>query len=196
MLVLDVEASGTEANLHSVVSIGAIDLANPERRFYVECRIWPGAKVMSGALAVNGFTEAEIIDVSKLTEAEAIQQFIEWTKHLDNHTILGQNPSFDRDMVRHACLRAGIAFDLPYRTLDTHTMAFMHMTQRGANIPFDEQRRRTDLNLNTILQYCGVPAEPDPHNALTGAMCHAEVASRLLYNQKLLPEFEDCEIPW
>lgn len=35
-----------------------------------------------------------------------------------------------------------------------------------------------------------------PHNALTGAMSHAEVTSRLLYDKKLLPEFEQFDIPW
>jgi hypothetical protein len=38
--------------------------------------------------------------------------------------------------------------------------------------------------------------EPDPHNALTGTLWHAEVTSRLLYDKKLLPEFEQFEIPW
>ena len=38
--------------------------------------------------------------------------------------------------------------------------------------------------------------EPSPHNALTGALCHAEVIERLLYGRKLLPEFTQYEIPW
>jgi hypothetical protein len=27
-------------------------------------------------------------------------------------------------------------------------------------------------------------------------MCHAEVISRLLYDKKLLPEFDQYDIPW
>ena len=42
----------------------------------------------------------------------------------------------------------------------------------------------------------GIPEEPQPHNALTGAKSHAEVISRLLYDKKLLPEFELFAIPW
>jgi len=196
MIALDIEASGTDYSLHSIVSIGAIDTLHPERRFYVECRVWDGAKIMQDTLKVNGFTEAEITDKNKLTEAEAVRQFIEWSQHMDDRTILGQNPSFDRDMVRAAALRAGIAFDFSYRTLDTHTMAYTHMVGKGIVPPHDVSRRRTDLTLDKILEYCGIPEEPQPHNALTGAMCHAEVANRLLFNKKLLPEFAHYEIPW
>lgn len=196
MIALDIEASGTDYSVHSIVSIGAVDINHPERRFYVECRVWDGAKIMEDALKVNGFTEAEITDKNKLTEAEAVRQFIEWSQHMDDRTILGQNPSFDRDMLRAATLRAKLNFDFSYRTLDTHTIAYTHMSLQGIKPPHDEQRRRTDLTLDKVLEYCGIPEEPHPHNALTGAMCHAEVGSRLLFNKKLLPEFSQYEIPW
>ncbi len=196
MLVLDIEASGTEYQTHSIVSLGAIDLDNPERRFYEECRIWDGAHIMDGALAVNGYTEAEITDPKKQTEAELIQRFMEWSQHIGNRTLVGQNVSFDRDFVHAACNRAGLPYDLAYRTLDTHSLCYMHMLKRGLTPPIDLQHRRSALNLDAILNYCGIPDEPDPHNALTGAMCHAEVVSRLLYDKKLLPEFMQYPIPW
>jgi DNA polymerase III epsilon subunit-like protein len=34
MIALDLEASGTEPHIHSIVSIGAIDLNDPTRQFY------------------------------------------------------------------------------------------------------------------------------------------------------------------
>lgn len=196
MIILDIEASGTENQIHSIVSIGAVDFANPERRFYKECRIWEGAHIMEGALEVNGFTEAEITDPCKETEAEIVQAFMEWTMEAGDRTLVGQNVSFDRDFVHAACNRAHIQYDLPYRTLDTHTMAYMHMLKRGLTPPFDEQHKRSALDLDAILNYCGIPSEPEPHNALTGALCHGEVASRLLHDKKLLPEFEQYSVPW
>ena len=54
----------------------------------------------------------------------------------------------------------------------------------------------SSLNLDAVLNYCGIPDEPEPHNALTGAKCNAEVISRLLNDKKLLPEFSQYEIPW
>ncbi len=196
MIVLDVEASGTDYEQHSIVSLGAIDFSDPTRQLYLECRIWDGAKIMDGALEVNGFSEAAITDVSKLTEAELVRDFLEWTQHSADRTLVGQNVSFDRDFVRAACERAHLAYDLPYRTIDTHTLCYMHMVHRGLTPPLDTQHRRTNLDLDAILEYCGIPEEPHPHNALTGAKCHAEVASRLLYGRGLLPEFSEYLVPW
>lgn len=196
MLILDIEASGTNYEKHSIVSIGALDFNNPDNRFYGECRIWEGAHIMEGALEVNGYTETQITDSTKKSEAELINEFLLWSEGLTDRTLAGQNVSFDRDMARAATSRAGLNWNLAYRTLDTHTMCWMHMVKAGLNPPLDEEHRRSALNLDAVLNYCGIPDEPDPHNALTGAMCHAEVASRLLNDKKLLPEFAAFEIPW
>lgn len=196
MLVLDIEGSGTNYEKHSIVSIGAIDLANPDNRFYGECRIWEGAHVMEDALKVNGFTEAEITDITKPSEGELVIEFMKWADALPDRTLAGQNVSYDRDMLRAACGRAGIDWHLAYRTIDTHTLCWMHMVKRGLTPPLDVEHRRSALNLDAVLNYCGIPDEPEPHNALTGAMSHAEVISRLLYDKKLLSEFTQYEIPW
>jgi len=151
---------------------------------------------MDGALKVNGFTEAEITDSSKESEAELIVRFLRWSEDLKDRTLAGQNVSFDRDMLRAGAERAGLNWNLAYRTLDTHTMCWMHVVRSGNQPPLDEDHKRSALDLNAILNYCGIPSEPDPHNALTGALCHGEVASRLMHNKKLLPEFDQYEIPW
>lgn len=196
MIIVDVEASGTNYEKHSIVSIGALSLDDPKNRFYQECHIWEGAHIMEGALRVNGFTEAEITDSEKSSEAEVVTAWLEWTQHFANRTLVGQNVSFDRDMLRAAAARAGCSWDLAYRTIDTHTLCWMHMIKAGVTPPVDAQHRRSALNLNMILNYCGIPQEPDPHNALTGALCHAEVTARLLYDNPLLPEFAAYKIPW
>lgn len=194
MIVVDVEASGTEYHKHSIVSIGAIDFDNPNNQFYDECKIWDGAHIMDGALAVNGFTEAEITDPRKKTEAEIVKAFLAWAEDIEERTLAGQNVSFDRDFIRAGAERAGVDWTLAYRTIDTHTLAWMHMVKRGLNIP--TVKHRSALDLDAVLNYVGVPDEPTPHNALTGAMSHAEVISRTLYDKKMLPEFEQFEIPW
>jgi DNA polymerase III epsilon subunit-like protein len=196
MLVIDIEATGTDATIHSMLSIGAIDGTDPVRQFYGECRRFDGAHVMSEALAVNGFTMEQIDDGTKPTEAELVQQFISWAALCRDVTLCGQNVSFDRSYIEAACKRAGIAFPFPHRTFDTHTMCYMHMTQRGILPPFDAAHKHTALNLNAVLNYCGIPSEPNPHNALTGAKCHAEVATRLLHGKGLLPEFSQYPMLW
>lgn len=196
MLVVDIEASGLSAQKCSILSIGALDLDHPENRFYGECRVWDGAHVSDEALEVNGFTKEQTIDPAKKSEAELITEFLEWSQHLSDRTLTGQNPSFDRDFLREAAERAGLSWDLAHRTIDTHSLAYMHIVKRGLPAPLDPQHRRSNLDLDAILNYCGIPDEPMPHNALTGALSHAEVASRLLFDRKLLPEFDQYAIPW
>ncbi|HMO77760.1 MAG TPA: 3'-5' exonuclease [Candidatus Paceibacterota bacterium] len=196
MIVIDIEGSGTNYEKHSVVSIGAVDFSNPENRFYGECRIWDGAHIMEGALEVNGYTETEITDPKKQPEAELVHAFLEWSQHMSDRTLVGQNVSYDRDILKAACERAHVAYDLAYRTIDTHSLCWMHMVKRGQTPPIDPQHRRSALNLDAVMNYCGIPDEPEPHNALTGALSHCEVTARLLYDKKLLPEFSQYEIPW
>ena len=196
MIVLDVEASGTEYHVHSIVSIGALELENPTNQFYEECRIWDGAHVMDEALEVNGFTKEEITDPEKKTEAELVRSFLAWCNGVKERTLAGQNVSFDRDFVKAAAGRAHIDYELAYRTIDSHTLAWMHMVKRGIEPPIDSVKQHSKLNLDAVLNYVGIPAEPTPHNALTGAMCHGEVISRLLYDKPLLQEFAQYEIPW
>lgn len=197
MIVVDVEASGTEHGKHSIVSVGALDLANPTNRFYEECRIWDGAHVMDEALEVNGFTKEEITDPKKQSESDLIHAFLHWSEGLGERTLAGQNVSFDRDFLKAAAERSGHTdWSFSHRTIDTHTLAYMHMIERGLQPPVDRIHKHSALNLDAVLNYCGIPSEPTPHNALTGALSHAEVISRLLYGRKLLPEFSEFEIPW
>lgn len=195
MIAVDVEGSGTEAHIHSVLSVGAIDLANPTRTFYEECRAWEGARIEDEALEVNGFTLEQAQDTAKQSEAELVRKFIAWAFEAEDRTFAGQNVSYDRDFLKAAAQRAGhTEWPFAHRTIDTHTLAWMHIVRRGMTPPIENNR--SALNLDAILRYCGIPDEPQPHNALTGAMCHAEVVSRLLYDKKLLPDFERYDIPW
>lgn len=194
MIVLDIEASGTDPYKHSIVSIGALDFTNPEKQFYAECKIWNGAHVMDEALEVNGFTREQIIDPTKKTEGEITEDFFKWIEDSPDHTTAGQNPSFDRDFLRLSAERAGLNYTLSFRTLDVHSVCYFHMIERGIVPPI--KNKRSDLNSGKIQAYVGIPEEPKPHNALTGAKVAAEALSRLLHNRKLLPEFTQFEIPW
>ncbi len=197
MLVVDVEGSGIGPETHSILSLGAIDFEHPERQLYEECRVWEGAHVNDDALAVNGFTHEQTVDPSKQTEADLVHKFAAFAEPMADRTLAGQNVSYDRDILQAAAVRAGHTnWPFAHRTIDTHTLAWMHMVKRGLTPPIDAEKKRSALNLDAVLNYCGIPEEPKPHNALTGAKSHAEVISRLLYDKKLLPEFEQFEIPW
>jgi DNA polymerase III epsilon subunit-like protein len=193
MIVIDIEASGTHYEKHSILSIGALDFAHPDNRFYGECRVWEGAHIDDEALSINGFTMEQATDSTKETEAQLVAQFLSWADGVEDQTFAGQNVSFDRDYIKAACERAGYNYPFAHRTIDTHTAAYMHMVMRGREVPF--AKRHSALNLDAALHYVGIPDEPEPHNALTGALSHAEVLSRLFYGRGLLPEFAQFPVP-
>lgn len=197
MLVVDCEMTGLEPNEHSIVSAGAVDFERPSRRFYEECRMWEGAKVEDAALMVNGFTREQIADPKKQTEADLVHGFIQFAEGMTDTTLAGQNVFTDLAFLRAAAIRAKhTAWPFAHRIIDIHSLCFEHMIKRGLQPPVDRIRHHSALNLDAILNYCGIPEEPRPHNALTGALCNAEVIARLLYGRKLLPEFSEYEIPW
>jgi len=197
MLVVDCEMSGLDPQKNSLVSIGAIDFDNPSRQLYEECRVWDGAHIEDEALAVNGYTREQILDPSKQSEGDAVHKFIQFAEGMNDTTIAGQNVFTDLYFLRAAATRAGhTSWPFAHRIIDIHTMCFEHMIKRGVTPPVDPLKHHSALNLDAVLIYCGIPEEPKPHNALTGAKCNAEVISRLLYGKKFLPEFEQFAIPW
>ncbi|MEX0931362.1 MAG: 3'-5' exonuclease [Candidatus Paceibacterota bacterium] len=193
MIVVDVEATGTEPGIHGLVSIGAIDLDKPERQFYEECHIDEGIHVMKEALRINGFSEQELYDISKPSEEEIVTAFISWALDTSDHTIAGQNPSFDRDFIRAGAKRYHIDWPLAYRTVDLHSVCVTHMLERKKELPIEKER--SALTSDAIFSYVGLPAEPHPHNALVGAQMEAEAFSRLFWGKKLLPDFERYDMP-
>lgn len=197
MIVLDVETTGLVPEKHSILSLGALDLNDPTNQFYEECQVWDGAEIEDAALAINGFSREEVTGQgsSKQTEAGLIASFVAWaTDRPLDRTLAAQNVSFDLEFVQAACKRAGIECPFAKRTIDVHTVTWMHMTKQGIAPPL--KNGHSAINLDFALRYCGIPEEPKPHNALTGAYCHAEVISRVAYTKKLLPDFSHLDIPW
>ncbi len=194
MIIIDVEFSGLDPIKDSIVSIGAVELANPQNQFYGECKIWPGAHINKEAIAVNGFTMDEITDPKKQSDGELVKAFIDWASKCEEHTLAGQNPYLDMEFIHNAVKRNNIDWNFAHRTIDMHSLCYMHMTKREVLIPI--VNNRTDLDSDKIMEYVGIPVEPHPHNALNGAKFETEAIGRLLYDTKLLPEFKKYPIPW
>jgi len=194
MIVVDVETSSLDTKRGSILSIGAVDLDDPTAQFYDECRIWVGAKVEEEALAVNGFTREEIMEASKKSEQECISAFVAWALTRPERTLAAQNVSFDFSYIEEACKRAHIEFPFAKRTIDVHSVVWTHIAQQGREVPL--KNHHSAISLDYALSYCGLPPEPRPHNALTGACAHAEVLSRIAYNKSLLPDYSSFPIPW
>lgn len=149
---------------------------------------------MDEALAVNGFSREDIVSKKKQTEESLVKSFLSWVDSVNERTIAGQNPSFDRDAIHKATERYHINWPLAYRTIDLHTACYFHMIKRGVIPPI--ANKRTDLNSDKIMKYAGIPVEPHPHNALNGAKVAAEALSRFLYGKSLINDFKSYPIPW
>lgn len=194
MIVLDVETTGINPDKNSILSIAALDISNPEERFYEECRIWDGAEVSPLALEINGFTQEEISDADKKAEADIVKNFIYWLSQREDMTVVGQNPSFDTHFIRAASERAGERSPLHFRSLDLHTLAVAHMMRRGIEMPLKD--RSSNLGSDSVMTYVGIPPEPKPHISANSILWEYEVFMRLVHDKNGLPEFEKYPIPW
>jgi DNA polymerase III epsilon subunit-like protein len=194
MIVLDIEATGTNCEVHSIVSIGAIDFIRPEQIFNEECQIWEGAHINPDALKYNGFTEAQITDPTKQTDEQIVKKLLAWIEDREDRTIAGQNPSFDVGFLRATALRYNMNISLAHRSIDQHSIVYAHMIARGLTPPLEHHH--SAINSDFIMEYVGIPTEPKPHRALNGAIWEAEALSRLLYDKPLLAQFEKFPIPW
>jgi len=187
MLIVDVETTGIDSQEHSIASVGGLDFGGPQSQFYQECRIWEGAEVTLQALKVSGFSEEELLNPKKKTLEEVIRECLGWSISVEEKTIAGDNPSFDIDFLTASAKRYGISWPFGYRTIDLHSLCYSHYLRRGLAPPIKEGR--SDLNLDKILDYVGLPSKPQPHNALMGAKLEAEAFCRLIYGRSLCTEF-------
>lgn len=193
MIIVDVETSGVNPKMNSIVSIGAVNFLDPQDQFYGECRVWDGAEIAEIALKVNGFTVEQLKDPKKKSVEELIGEFAKWLESFENKTLAGQNPTFDRDFLNASAKRAGRKMLFWRRAIDLHAICYAHMLGRRLDVPVEEQR--SAITSDMAFNYVGLPKEPRPHNALTGAKMEAESFSRLIYGKSLLKEFETHAVP-
>ena len=201
MIVVDVETTGVDPRLCSLLSLGALDFDRPEHQFYMECAPFPGAHIEKEALAVSGFTMEDIeannqspnANNQKKTDRAVVEAFLEWMRTCSEWTLCGQNPSFDRDFLQETAHRYHLNWPLAHRTVDLHSVAYGDHLQRGKSIPLTHNH--SALNLDTILAYVGLPSRQGSHHALDDAKLEAEALSRLIHKRGLLKEYSQFEIP-
>lgn len=193
MIVVDGEFSGLDPNKHAILSLGAIDMNDPDREFYGECQLPDWATTDPIAMQINGFSDDQIHDSTKMTLGELAHDFIAWADAAKDRTLAGQNVWNDWAMLNAAFRRNEIDWDLGHRILDLHSVVYAHLMSRRVSVPVD--KNMSAVNSDFICKYVGLPKEADPHNALTGAKWEAEAFSRLFYGKNLLPEFAEVPIP-
>ena len=193
MMVIDCETTGLEPAQYAIVSVGALDFENPENQFYGECKIWDGALIDLKSLACNGFNEQQVRDPSKMSQSELLRQLKLFISKIDNQTPAGHNARLDVEFLYVSGNREHVLFPLPYRMIDLHSIAAADMMRQGKVITVENNV--SAISLDRVLTYVGLPSEPLPHHALTGAKMEAEAFSRIIYGRNLLPEFQKHAVP-
>ena len=199
MIVVDVETTGLDPHRNSIVSIGAVEFENPANQFYQECKVRSCSEISDGALKINGFTRKEVADIRKPTLIETMHNFLDWSGECREQTLAGHNISFDRGFLEESLKHANAGNDkariwpFGYRTIDAHTICYASHLMHGIMPPLKDGK--SNINLDVALAYVGMPSEPKPHNALTGAKVTAELLSRLVWGKVLFPEYSQYAIP-
>lgn len=193
MIIVDVESTGVDAKLCSLLSVGALDFDNPQNQFYMECRAFDGAHVEKEALVVSGFNQEQIQSTLKKTDREVVLAFLKWMETTKEWTLCGQNPSFDRDFLQETAHRHHINWPLAHRTIDLHSIAYHQFLKLGKEIP--RRNNHSALNLDRILEHVGLPTRGRSHHALDDAKLEGEAFSRLVYGKNLLADYSSFPIP-
>ncbi len=169
MIVIDIETTGTDATIHQMVSIGAVDFETGET-FYEECRIYSSDQVTQEALNINGFTIEQITDKTKQTPVKLYQRFIKWSS--TRSTLLaGHNiGSFDVNFLKKNHKRQSKIKEFPFsfRYVDLHSVAYGKFGK--------------SYSMNVICDKCVVDREPTIHTALNGAIAEYNCFKVLLHD--------------
>jgi len=157
--------------------------------FYEECRVRDGAVIDPKALVVNGFTETEIRDENKFSEARLVKHFAEWWKSIDpeDNIIAGHNVHFDWGFLNTAFIQNNVALLINKRILDLHSLCMASLLRRGKSVG--------EIHSDFLMSYVGLPTEPKPHNALNGAQWETEAFGRLIEGKNKLPQFSRFPTP-
>lgn len=194
MIVLDIETTGLDPEVHGIVSIGAIDMNEPDQYFYEECRIREGEKIDENALDVNGFTLDECRDKNKQSTRDLLQHFEAWLDSRSIKMIGGLHvASFDVPFLNKKSTQVGLRMRLHKRSIDLHSIAYAKMQSLGKVVPMTDGWSVMDTDF--IHPFCGIPKESKPHNALNGAKWEAESIYRLMNGKSLLKEFSRHPVP-
>lgn len=164
MIILDIETTGLDENINSVLSIGAVSLETKEE-FYIELKAKENDIISQQALDINGFT-LEQCYASNITQEEGYMMFVDFCKKQNDFFIAGQQVgSFDLKFLKAINDKNNHKWLFGHRSLDLHSVAYAKF--------------KKSLSLDNILLELGFSSEPKPHNALTGAKLEADCFIKL-----------------
>ncbi|WP_157210803.1 exonuclease domain-containing protein [Verrucomicrobium spinosum] len=186
ILVGDIETTGLDERRHSILKIGLTWMTGGVGQFSIQCRMWEGAEWDARAAEVHGISFKEANDPALPTEHDAVSNAFDWIGQ-EKFIFAGLNPHMDRRFLNYARIRPGfqrgVLPDIGHRMIDLHSLAVPFALASGAAVP------PRGFNTDEIYSLLGMPPEPRPHDAITGALMEAE-AFRILFGWPTLSEVQ------
>ncbi|MEM6997476.1 MAG: hypothetical protein AAF413_01050, partial [Patescibacteria group bacterium] len=185
---------GLDPNRHGILSIGAVDLKSPSKRFYGEARLHETEEYDPEAGKINGISESAARSKDKQSRHSLLKSFADWYDSRPVKVIAGLHiQAFDVPFINLKAKESRVGLQLKKRTIDLHTLAYARMLEQKKVVPLTDGWSVMDTDF--IHPFCGLPKETRPHNALKGALWEAESIYRLIYGRGLLREFKGYPIP-
>ena len=163
----DLETSGDVFGLHEILEIGLVvfDQNSFEIIDKLNTKTTPLniENAVPAALERNGYNEKDWKDAVPLKEA--MEKYAEKTKDC---IFCAYNATFDWGFISDAFRRTGVKNEMDYHRLDLLSIVWVKGLAKNEK-----------WNLKTACEMFGIPSEPDPHNALNGAMTAYELFKKL-----------------
>lgn len=173
-IAVDVETSGLDHRIHSLMSIGAVVVGDESTCFYQECVPDPKREICQVALEVNGLSVDERPGVC-VSPAAMIDKFSTWIRKVTDGSkwcMVGKNILFDYLFIREFSVDKKFLERVPVEDVHSYARLFGFVNHWDMN----------HSSVYDIYKSFGFNREPLPHNALTDAMSAARIYQWFLEN--------------
>ena len=141
---VDVETTGLSPQKNTIVEFCAIKHVDRVEVDRLYMKIKPTMRDLQKcspvAMAVNGYNAEKWADA--VEQPEAARRIAKFLFGSANAAMVAHNVKFDSGFIRHFLNRHGADHVLPYRKIDTVSLAFIHLQPRGLkSMKMDEIRR-------------------------------------------------------
>ena len=167
---VDIEADGPLPGMHSMISIGAVDVFEPDRTFYAELKPVSDTFVPE-ALAVSGLDRAKLAAEGR-EPAEAMEDLVRWTKGLGGRPVFVSFSTWDWSFVYYYLIRYAGRSPFGHSSLDIKSYYMARFGTRWG----ETAKRRIAEQRPALLKGLG----PHTHDALDDAKEQGELFRRIM----------------
>lgn len=178
LLVVDLEATGLDWDLHEILQIGAVILdrktLKEKKHFEIKIKPLKWSRRDPEALKRCALTYEDVKFGTTLKTA-----LTEFVRFAGKNTILCQYGDFDSRWLRGKFKKLNIPYPFDYHTLDIWSVACAYFAKHNK---LTHKQIFTGFNMETTLKHFSIPLSATRHDALGDARYEAEILRKLLKN--------------